>query len=45
MIDKVQITDEELSILHEKGANLDPTDFDLSKIINSGLHIGEVLED
>lgn len=45
MIDKVQITYEELSILHEKGANLDPKDFDLSKITNSGLHIGEVLED
>ena len=41
-MDKVKISDEELRNLHEKGANLDPSEFDLSKISNSGLHSGEV---
>lgn len=42
MIDKVKISDEELRILHEKGADLDPTGFDLTKITNSGLHVSEI---
>lgn len=44
MIDKVQISDKNLRDLHEKGAQLDPKEFNLGNIQNSGSHIGEIAD-
>ena len=45
MIDKVKISDENLRDLHEKGAKLDPHQFDLSGIAHSGRHIHDIMNE
>lgn len=43
MIDKVKISNENLRDLHEKGAQLDPHQFNLNGISNSGIHVHDVI--
>lgn len=45
MIDKIKISNENLKDLHEKGAQLDPLQFDLNGISNSGRHIHDVISE
>lgn len=45
MIDKVKISDKNLRDLHEKGAQLDPHQFELSGISHSGRHIHDIISE
>jgi hypothetical protein len=45
MIDKVQISNENLRDLHEKGAQLNPHQFELEHLAHSGRHIHDVISE
>ena len=45
MIDKVNISNEEIRKLHEKGANLDPKGFNFENLAHSGRHIHDVVDE
>ena len=45
MIEKVQISDLELSEIHAKGKGIDPFNCKLEEIINSGMHVGLVIQE
>jgi hypothetical protein len=45
MIDTVKISEDVLRDLHARGASLDPLNFNLEEIINSGMHVGLVIQE
>lgn len=45
MIDKVQISDLELREIYAKGKGVDPWNCKLEEIINSGMHVGLVIQE
>lgn len=45
MIEKVQISDLELSEIYAKGKGVDPWNCKLDEIINSGMHVGLVIQE
>ena len=45
MIDKVNISNEEIRKLHEKGANLDPKGFNFENLAHSGRHAHDVIDE
>lgn len=45
MIEKVQISDLELSEIYAKGKGIDPWNCKLDEIINSGMHVGLVIQE
>ena len=45
MIEKVQISDLELSEIYAKGKGIDPLTCKLDEIINSGMHVGLVIQE
>ena len=45
MMEKVQISELELSEIYAKGKNIDPWNCKLDEIINSGMHVGLVIQE
>ena len=45
MIDKVNISNEEIRKLYEKGANLDPKGFNFENLAHSGRHVHDVVDE
>ena len=45
MIEKVQISDLELSEIYAKVKGIDPFNCKLEEIINSGMHVGLVIQE
>lgn len=45
MIEEVKISDLELSEIYAKGKRIDPFNCKLDEIINSGMHVGLVIQE
>lgn len=45
MMEKVQISELELSEIYAKGKNIDPLNCNLDEIINSGMHVGLLIQE